>query len=236
MTRWERAEAGRRLRRLGWTYAEIMEVLPVAKSTLAGWCRDIRLTSEQIAAIQSRRPYQLGTPKNTNWKRRAEIETIRAAARAEVADLKLESLWVAGTTMYWAEGAKTTPRLGLANTDPRVLVLFIRWVRMYLVPDPEFVLALHLHAGNDEDAAKLYWASALGLTDPDFHKTFIKPPGTGHRKNRLPWGVCRVRVRRSADAYHRTMAWIDQLAREQIESVEYTGRRVAGAIGSATGS
>lgn len=38
LTRWERAEVGRALRRLGWTYSEIREVVPVPKGTLAGWC------------------------------------------------------------------------------------------------------------------------------------------------------------------------------------------------------
>lgn len=44
-----------------------------------------------------------------------------------------------------------------------------------------------------------------------FTKSFIKPAGTGHRKNHLPHGVCRACMRRSADAWHRTMGWIDAL-------------------------
>ena len=65
LTRWERAELGRRLRRLGWTYSEVMEVLPVGKATLSGWCREIRLTDEQIDAIKARVPSQKGVPKDT---------------------------------------------------------------------------------------------------------------------------------------------------------------------------
>ena len=78
--------------------------------------------------------------------------------------------------------------------------------------DAEFVLSLHLHDGNDERSARQWWGEHLHLNDPDFTKTFIKPPGTGHRKNHLPHGVCRVRMRRSADALYRTLAWIDVIA------------------------
>jgi hypothetical protein len=39
LSRWERAELGRDLRRLGLSYGEIMELIPVKKSTLATWCR-----------------------------------------------------------------------------------------------------------------------------------------------------------------------------------------------------
>ncbi|NNC91958.1 MAG: hypothetical protein HKN80_05660, partial [Acidimicrobiia bacterium] len=36
---WNRAELGRSLRRLGLSYGEIMNLIPVPKGTLAGWCR-----------------------------------------------------------------------------------------------------------------------------------------------------------------------------------------------------
>ncbi len=71
---------------------------------------------------------------------------------------------------------------------------------------------LHLHHGNDEVAARRYWQQALGLSGVDFHKTFVKPPGTGHRKNRQRHGVCRVRLRRSTDAWLSVMEWVHVLA------------------------
>ena len=193
-----------------------MEILPVVKGTLAGWCKEIRLGQEQVDAIKARRPpgVRTGIPVDTQRKRRGEIESIRENARASFEDLRNDPTWVAGTTMYWAEGAKTLPRLGMANTDVRALRLFIAWVRSYFDPNAEFVLALHLHEGNDDDAAKQWWAESLGLSGVKFHKTFVKPRGTGHRKNRWLHGVCRVQMRRSADAYNRTMEWIDCLAQE----------------------
>jgi hypothetical protein len=74
------------------------------------------------------------------------------------------------------------------------------------------VLSLHLHHGNDEQLARQWWTENLRLDRPDFTKTYIKPPGTGHRKNRLRHGICRAGVRRSTDAWHRTIAWIGVVA------------------------
>ena len=56
MSRWERSELGKDLRRLGLSYGEITDLISVKKSTLATWCRDVRLTEDQSAAIKSRRP------------------------------------------------------------------------------------------------------------------------------------------------------------------------------------
>jgi len=206
-----RRQVGRSLRRLGLTYEEIRELIPVPKSTLAGWSRNVVLTSEQLVAMRLRTGGQGGIPRDTQRKRRAEIGEIQRSSRTEAVTLISDPLWIAGTTMYWAEGNKTQRSLAMANTDEDVLRLFVAWVHRFHDRDADFSLMLHLHEGNDDAAARSHWAHALHLPDANWHKTFMKPSGTGHRKNRLPWGVCRVNVRRSADAFIRTMAWIDVL-------------------------
>ena len=210
--RWERSELGKALRRLGLTYGEIRELIPVPKATLSYWCRDIRLTDEQVEAIRERvTDRRTGIPVDTQWRRREAVQSIRGDARKEVPLLLADPRWTAGTVLYWAEGAKTKSQLAMANSDPEVLKIFVAWTRLYHNPDAEFTLALHLHEGNDEPAARRYWSSQLELPHAKFTKTFIKQRGTGHRKNRLAWGVCRVVVRRSGDFHVRTMAWIEAL-------------------------
>ncbi len=90
-----------------------MDLLPVAKGTLAGWCKEIRLTEEQIEAIKARRPpgIRSGIPVDTQRKRRAEIEAIRNRAALEAKEMLHDSFWTAGVVMYWAEGTKARPRL-----------------------------------------------------------------------------------------------------------------------------
>jgi len=212
LSRWERAELGRALRRLGWSYGEIMQLIPVPKGTLAYWCRTIELAVEQKEAIRRRTGSWQGVPRDTQRRRRETTELIQATARAEVPQRIKDALWIAGTIMYWAEGAKTRRMLQMANSDPRVLRLFVRWVTAYLEESPNFVLQLHLHEGNDDSAARNHWARELDLSNPDFYQTYIKPKGTGHRKNNLHWGVCSIRMRRSADAWMRTAGWIEGLA------------------------
>lgn len=211
LSRWERAELGRALRSCGWTYSEIRSLIPVPAGTLSGWCADIELTEQQVAAIKARTGSQAGVPRNTQRRRRAEIERIRSEARSEVPALVTEPLWVAGTSLYWAEGSKTSNCLSLSNSDPAALRLFIHWVRTYVNGSAEFVLKLNLHFNNDEKAARAFWSCELPLDSPEFYKTFVKPEGTGHRKNHLAHGVCTVRMRRSTDAFHRVMAWVEAL-------------------------
>ena len=114
--------------------------------------------------------------------------------------------------LYWAEGSKTRNDLSITNSDPRLLRIFVDFVRAHLDADARFGLALNLHEAAGEDRAKEYWAHALELPSVLFTKSYVKQPGTGHRRNRLPHGVCRVRVRRASDHWHRVMTWIDVVA------------------------
>jgi hypothetical protein len=209
LSRWERSELGKDLRRLGLSYGEIMDLIPVKKSTLATWCREVKLTEEQLVAIKSRRPPFPGIPRDTQRKRHREIHLIEAQARLEALHLQDDPFWAMGVALYWAEGTKASRRLELAHSEPEALRLFMSWARRFFRPDAIFGAAINLHFDNDEQAAKKYWSAQLRIDPARFTKTFIKPDGTGHRKNHLPSGVCRVTMKRSTDAFITTMSWID---------------------------
>lgn len=213
--RWERRNLGRDLRRIGLTYQEIQSLIPVPKSTLSSWVRDVELTPDQVINIAARTASgsRRGIPVDTQWKRREQIKAIRAEAEQFAIDHLSDPFFVAGVVMYWAEGSKSRNFVDLTNTDAAALRLFITWARCFLDPAIEFELGLHLHDGNDEKTARAYWRRELGLPNTPYGKTYVKPPGTGHRKNQLPQGVCRVRTRKAADNWNRVMVWIDVVAR-----------------------
>ncbi len=216
LSRWEKSELGRDLRRRGLSYGEITDLIDVKKSTLATWCRDIRLTAGQIQGIRMRRTPQPGRDLNgikytTQRPRRREIELIKAQSRLEAEHLVNQPFWVAGVSMYWGEGSKAKRELSMANTDPAALRMFKNWSERYLPPHDGWRARLNLHADNDEPVARIWWSDELGVPLTDFTKTYIKPDGTGHRKNHLPNGVCTLIKRRSTDAYIITMSWIEFL-------------------------
>jgi hypothetical protein len=207
----ERRYVARGMRASGSSYGEIQRLIPVAKSTLSGWLRDVSISDTRRDAIEERRKAK-DNHCDTQWRRRLEIEQIREEAADFAAAHLTDPFFVAGVVMYWAEGSKTRNDLSMVNSDPRALRLFIAWTRAFHGPNSQFVLKLNLHEGNDEAAARAYWSDATGLGDVGCHKTFAKPNGTGHRRNHLVHGICQVRVRAAADAWQRTMTWIGVLA------------------------
>lgn len=176
----ERSELGKALRRLGLTYGEIRELIPVPKGTLSYWCKEIRLSDDQIDAIGERTgpETRVGIPVDTQWRRREEIDRIRADARQFAKEHLDDPLFVAGVVLYWGEGAKTGSNLILVNSDPAILRLFVAWVRRYLDTTADLVLSMHLHEGNDEDATRLLESRGRATGRP-VHEDLLQ--AAGHR-------------------------------------------------------
>lgn len=215
LKRWERRELGQELRRLGLSYREIAAIIPVAKGTLSGWCRDIELDAERASQLRLRasRP-DAARRRGQLLRQRADERRarVRAAGVEEAESLRTDARWVAGTVAYWAEGAKRSNELVFSNSDPCFVRLFVLWCTKYLgTTDDRFTVRLHLHAGQDEGERTAFWVAETGMRISQFRKPYIKPEGSGHRKNVLYNGTAIVRVSRSTDLLHRVLGWIDGL-------------------------
>jgi hypothetical protein len=68
-----------------------------------------------------------------------------------------------------------------------------------------------LHAGQEEQERREFWSTELRLPLTQFRKAFVKPEGSGHRKNLLYNGTAQIRVRRSTGDKHRVLGWIDAM-------------------------
>ena len=152
--RWERRELGKALRRLGLTYSEIREIIPVPKGTLSNWCHSLVLTEDQIQAIRARMPSQKGVPKDSQWRRRIAIKRIREEAAQYATEHCDDAFFVAGVVLYWAEGSKWRNDFAVANTDPAVLRLFVSWVRTHLSDQADSVSASTCTTGTTSDSRR----------------------------------------------------------------------------------
>lgn len=201
MKRWEQKELVRFLRRQGFSYREILARVPfsLSRGTISSWCKDIELTPAQLDRLDqlyregSYRGRLLG-PKATQRRRAAEVEAIRAKARAEVVHLRRSAFWLAGLMLYWAEGNKAH-QVGVSNSDARLIAFMMKWFREHCrLPEGRFRAHLHLHSGQDEQVMKAFWANVTGLPIAQFGKSYVKKEGTGHRKNVLYYGTMRISI------------------------------------------
>jgi hypothetical protein len=201
----EHAEA-RRLRREGLPYKRIATHLGISPATAFAWTRDIQLTAEQHRNNRcgpETLAKRAAACSETHRARRREYQA-EGRARAREGDL----LHMAGCMLYWAEGGKRRNVVQFVNSDVYLVRFFCWFLRMSLgVNSSEICLSLNVYTNNGIPIAEIerYWLNALGLPSSSLRKHTLdsKPTSSsGQRRNKLPYGVCTVRVHSSRIMQH----------------------------------
>lgn len=188
---WKLKEKAQKLRSQGLSYKEISRKVPVAKSTLSLWCRSVPLTKEQQKRLWEKRDYSLKgiqAIQKMFWKKRCEAFEEGLKMIKTITDHR----FISGLMLYWGEGDKKI-HCGIANSDEKVIIFMIKWFKLFFDIEPHSIkLYLHLHSGQNEEFMKKYWSRLTGVPIKNFNKSFIKPEGSGYRKNVLYHGTVKI--------------------------------------------
>lgn len=208
------------LRKEGKTYNEILEIVPVAKSTLSLWLREVGLSKSQKQKLTAKkRSSQLRGGARRHEMRLEEERVMLKRAINDVGLISDRDLFLIGVALYWAEGAKRNAdkpgvMIDFGNSDPEMLKLFIAWLRKFAgTKDDEIVLRLHLHinhAHREEELKKL-WSSKLNMPQGLFKRTVYKkhnPKTVRHKIGKEYIGLVSLRVKRSTSLNRRIIGLI----------------------------
>ena len=211
------------LRKGGSTYAEILKEVPVAKSTISLWLRDINLSKQiRYKITEKKRLGALRGAKKRKENRTRVTEEIFNRTKNEIDTISKRDLWFVGTALYWAEGSKEKAhKIGsgvrFSNHDPRMIRCFLIWLNSIcnITPDRIFfeiyVHENHIHRLNE---IREYWSFATGFSKDKFKKIYFKKHSIKtNRKNidNLYYGGLRVKVSRSS-LLNRTIAgWVNAI-------------------------
>jgi transposase-like protein len=200
----ERARARELRRRRGMPVKEIAAQVGVSVSTVSIWTRDIELTPKQRAKNERRAcRRRAATWRRVNReRRRAHQEHGRARARDG------DRLHQAGCMLYWAEGAKERNVVCFANSDVHMVRFFCRFLLECFRLEPSDIrLRLNVYTNNGIRIPEIerYWLDELDLPSSCLGKHILNHMPTsssGRKKNKLPYGVCRVAVCRTDVVQH----------------------------------
>ncbi len=107
---------------------------------------------------------------------------------------KDRELLVAGTMLYYGEGAKTGTTVDLANSDPNILKLFLKFLRNICGTD-EHRLRFYLYCFSNQNKVQLikFWCRYLGISKNNFTKPYVRDTRQGNISRRMPYGVLHIR-------------------------------------------
>lgn len=219
-----------KLRKEGKSYREIMAYIPVAKSTLSEWFKSVELAVPQKQRITKlRRDAALRGAHAQRNKRLAEVEDLKINGKKEIDQVSERELWLIGIALYWAEGSKQnsrSPSTGImfGNSDFRMLVLFLRWLKQLGIYEKDLRFELYVHRNRESDIPQFrrWWANALSIPTKTIDRIYLKKGNpTTNRTNigDLYHGLLRIKVNSSTSFNRRVDGWIEGIVASLGSSV-----------------
>ena len=178
---------------------QIAARLGVSPGSVHLWTKDIQISPEHTKRNLGRsRARFVETWREKHRKRRRGYQQ-QGRERARQGD----PLHMGGCLLYWAEGAKARNGVCFVNSDPMMLRYFLRFLReCFDLGTASFTIRLnvYLEEGRPIEAIEDHWLSLLDLPRSCLRGHTINhfPTSTsGRKKNRLPFGVCSLKVLKS---------------------------------------
>lgn len=164
------------MRKKGMSYSQIKEKLKVSKSTLSVWLKNFPLSEKRIRELRADSPIRIERYRNTmKTKRDAKNKIAYNKIAQRIGVISGREFFIAGLFLYWAEGSKTKPyAIGLTNTNPKMLILFIQWLKIFDVPKSKLKIHLHLYSDMNIKKQICFWSKVLKVPISQFRKPYIK--------------------------------------------------------------
>lgn len=191
----ERQRARKLRREQGLSVKELARILSVSTSSVSLWVRDIELTPGQLAALR-----QAGVKGGAANAARGLARRRAAQARGRSEACRRDPLHIAGCMLFWAEGSRNKNAVLFTNSDPDMIRFFVQFLRTcFNVPDERIRLTCNLFADHSDRQREIeeFWLSLLDLPRTSLCRSTVNRYSKySHKKrrNKLPYGTCRVAV------------------------------------------
>lgn len=104
-----------------------------------------------------------------------------------------KKLKLAGVMLYWAEGAKGGNSVKFVNSDPKMVKIFIDFLRNICgISEDRLKLLIHLYPDQDDRSLKNFWSSATGIPESNFYKSYVHIGRVGTYKSKSLYGTVAV--------------------------------------------
>jgi hypothetical protein len=195
------------MRRRGISFKRIAASLDVSPASVVAWTRDIELTAEQrysnLYGPRGPQSQEQIAKRVAAWQRKSRERRLAWQLEGRIQARNGDARHIAGCMLYWAEGAKNRNTLTFANSDQGMVRFFAQFLKESLgVSGEDFRVRLNVYTTNGLSIMQIedHWLSVLGLPRSCLRgHTLNNYPtsSSGAKRNRLPYGVCTIKIARS---------------------------------------
>ncbi len=189
------------LRQRGYSLPEIKKEIQVGYGSVFRHIQGIEILPEHRQIWHSKRGGSI---------KRMKIAEKTAQEKAEKTVIKLsknEKL-IFLSALYWGEGNKGD--FGLSNSDPKLIKLFVKGLReLFNITEDKLRVSIRTYKDLDKNKCLKFWSNITGVPINKFVSINVLE---GKKNGKLPYGICRVRVKKGGDMLKYMLALKDQVA------------------------
>lgn len=204
-----------KLRQKGYSYKEILAEIPVAKSSLSLWLKDLPLTKSEKQILKHRTDVNItrGRIKAASANRQNKLnrnQEFLKIAKEEFNKLENDTLFHTGVAIYWAEGAKRNNQFLFVNSDETMIKVMILWLETFTkYSKSDLGFRLYIHNPYIHENWEAWWQKYLGVSASQFKKTILKPTSLGIKKRPNYKGCLRIEVPKSSELLTKMKFWMN---------------------------
>ncbi|MEK7619200.1 MAG: hypothetical protein AAB416_03105 [Patescibacteria group bacterium] len=208
------------LRKEGRSLRDIVKVVPVAKSTLSVWLKQVHLSKPQRQRLtQKKREAQLRGALRRRTDRIASTEIIYQEAAKDIGEVSKRELWLMGVMLYWAEGAKQKEHnvasgVRFSNSDPVMIRVFLRWLdEICRIQFDQVRLDVYIHETAKKTKQEIFhhWSKKIGVPIGSFQGLYYKKGNIKTKRKNIGedyFGLVSLKVYRSTIMNRRITGWV----------------------------
>ena len=106
----------------------------------------------------------------------------------------LSSLYQISLALYWGEGSKTGNTVAIANSDPKLILFFLSFLRKIChVDETRLRILIHYHKNQNESDLINYWSSITKISKNQFYKSTLHKGNSQQSTKHLKFGTISLR-------------------------------------------
>ena len=106
----------------------------------------------------------------------------------------LKDLYFISLALYWGEGSKGGNTVAITNSDPQLILVFLRFLRKICkVDDKRLHILIHHHLDLDEKDLISYWSNLTKINKSQFYKSTLHKNISKNSTKSLKFGTISLR-------------------------------------------
>lgn len=187
------------LRKTGHSVNEIRLMTRHAGATIHKYCRNVEISPGYREIL--RRKQGGGERRAQKAWQIAKIEASRIVKK-----LSRRDHFLILAALYWGEGTKH--ELNFCNSDPEMIVIFARCLFLLGITRKDLLVTIRIYEDIDRQKAIEFWAKLLEIPVSSIRNVNVLQ---GRKVGKLKYGMCRIRVAKSAKYFKLIMSLISEI-------------------------